>query len=61
MTEKKPTAIHGIEIVGPSENLNELKLEVNDKLEQYAKAWIEGMQLCETNRGFVILFWYKIV
>ena len=59
--EKKPTAIHGIEIFGPSENLNELKSEVNDKLEELARAFIGGVQLYETTQGWVVLVWYKII
>lgn len=61
--EKKgmPSVIHEIEILGPSENLNELKMEVNDKLEELAKAFIGGIQLYETSQGWVILVWYKII
>lgn len=61
--EKKgmPSVIHGIEIVGPLSDLKKLSMEVNDKMEEYAKAFIDGVQLCETSQGWVVLFWYKIV
>jgi hypothetical protein len=61
--EKKgmPSVIHEIEILGPSENLKELKMEVNDKLEELAKAFINGVQLYETTQGWVFLVWYKII
>jgi hypothetical protein len=56
-----PSVIHEIEILGPSENLNELKMEVKDKLEELAKAFINGVQLYETSQGWVVLVWYKII
>lgn len=45
----------------PLENLNELKMEVNDKLEALAKAIINGVQLYETTQGWVAVVWYKII
>ena len=61
--EKKgmPSVIHEIEIFGPSENLNELKMEVNEKLEELARAIINGVQLYETSQGWIVLLWYKII
>lgn len=56
-----PSVIHEIDIVGPSENLQELKMEVNDKLEALAKAIVNGVQLYETTQGWVIVIWYKII
>jgi hypothetical protein len=58
---RMPAVTHGIEIVGPSTDLNELKMETNEKMEEYAKAFIDGVQICETSRGWVILFWYRII
>jgi len=56
-----PSVIHEIEIFGPLENLNELQMEVNDKLETLAKAVINGVQLYETTQGWVAVVWYKII
>jgi hypothetical protein len=58
---RMPSVIHEIEIVGPLDNLNELKTEVNDKLETLAKAIINGVQLYETGQGWVAVLWYKII
>lgn len=64
MREEKrgmPSVIHEIEIFGPLEDLNELKMEVNDKLEALAKAIINGVKLYETSQGWLVLVWYKII
>jgi hypothetical protein len=56
-----PSVIHEIEILGPLENLNELQMEVNDKLETLAKAVVNGVQLYQTTQGWVAMIWYKII
>lgn len=62
--EKKgmPTAIHGIETFGPSEDLKALQMEANDKLEELAKAIVNDIRLYyRLGEGWVIMVWYKIL
>ena len=56
-----PVVPHLIKIVGPTENLNELQMEVNEELENIATSIVNGVQLYETNQGWLVLIWYKIV
>lgn len=56
-----PSVVHSIEKVGPLVDLDELIMEVNDKLEEFAKVIVNGVQFCETSQGWVALVWYKIL
>jgi hypothetical protein len=56
-----PAVPQVVEKVGPSADLDELIMEVNDKLEDLARVVVNGVQFCETTQGWIALVWYKII
>lgn len=60
-TKGPPALANYVEVVGPKEDMKELKLEINDILEELAKFIINDIKLYREPEGWIALIWYKPV